>query len=208
MSEPDAHQFGLVHKMKPPERDLGSGQPGLRQFDFAIQSGIDTLGLDLDQSVNEASLLIERGDLLVHRDQLDIVGCGIQDDLLPRVFQLELRRQQCRASRADIVRLGKGIGQRVCGDAVNRRLAYGETVRVAQAGADGEAGLVGVHAFHHRSFGVLHVGRADAHLRAVAQSQVDRGVEGDPWARALVDASRVTIPSTTNWQARLTNILN
>ena len=73
------------------ERNLGSGQARLGQFDLAVQSGIDTLGLDLHQSVNEASLLIERSDLLVHRGQLNVVECRIQDDLLAGVFQLELR---------------------------------------------------------------------------------------------------------------------
>jgi hypothetical protein len=56
VGEPDAQQIGLVHKMEPPKRNLGPSQAGLRQFDFAVEPGIDTVGLDLNQSEHEAGL--------------------------------------------------------------------------------------------------------------------------------------------------------
>ncbi len=127
---------------------------------------------------------------------------------MPGIFQLKLRRQQRRPSSADIVRLGKGKGQRIRGDAVDRRLAYRETVRISQAGAHRKAGPIGVHAFHHRGLGVLHIGCAYAHLGAVAQGKVNCGVKRDLGTARRFAPSTVTIPSNTNWQPRLTDILN
>ena len=75
MSKPQPHHVGLVYKMESPERDLGSGQTRLRQFNFAVQAGVDTFRFDLHQSLNEAGFLIECGHLLVHRGQLDVIQC-------------------------------------------------------------------------------------------------------------------------------------
>ena len=66
MSEPQPHHVSLVYKMESPERDLGSDQTRLRQLNFAVQPGIDTIRFDLHQSLNEAGFLIECGHLLVH----------------------------------------------------------------------------------------------------------------------------------------------
>ena len=108
---------------------------------------------------------------------------------MPGILQLKLRRQQSRPGGADVAGLGKGKGQRIRGDAVDRRLSYRKTVRISQAGAHRKAGFIGVYAFHHRGLGVLHIGRAYAHLGTVTQGKVDGGVKRDlSHARRLAQA--------------------
>jgi hypothetical protein len=36
VSQPGAHQLGLIQQVETPKGDLGSGQTCLRQFDFAV----------------------------------------------------------------------------------------------------------------------------------------------------------------------------
>ena len=111
MSKPQPHDVSLVYKMESPERDLGSDQTRLRQLNFAVQAGIDTIRFDFHQSLNEAGFLIECGHLLVHPGQLDVVQSCVQNDLLPGILQLKLRRQQSFPGGVDVTGLGKGKGQ-------------------------------------------------------------------------------------------------
>src|ERR1700761_1586068 len=160
--------------------------------------------------MNKAGLLVERAHLLIQGVDLDVVECAVEDHLLACVFQLQLRSDQGGSGGADVVRLREGVSQGLRGNVVDGGLADRKSIGIAKAGADREAGLVSVDAFHDAGFSVGDVGGAYAYLGAVGQGKGDYGVERDSlgpraaWHKQNRDAQQHELAGASHQYPQLT----
>jgi hypothetical protein len=85
---------------------------------------------------------------------------------------------ECGAGGANVIRLRKREDETVGLDVQDGGLADRETVGIADVGAEGEAGFIGVFRLAEASFGTTNVSLGHADFGGVFEREIDNRVEG------------------------------
>src|SRR5271156_1819390 len=154
---------------------LRGSQLRLRQLHPPVDAGQQSVSLDRRQPFRVSLFLGQRRQLAVVAVQLDVGQRRVQRHLFFVVFEVQLRRVQRSTRRAYVIRLRKGVEQRLRSDVVNRWLPHRKPVGIAHGRPEHKARQVRVSRFRKPRLRPLPVGNSYSYRRAVADSQAHHG---------------------------------